>query len=99
MTLQCIVGLLQPDAGSVNVLGNEIEELTYDERSGPTARKKLKKIKRQEQNNLCAVCGEALPDKYAVLDRFNAVDGYTQTNTRLIHQDCDIQTQSARGYS
>lgn len=31
VTLQCIVGLLQPDAGSVNVLGNEIEELNYDE--------------------------------------------------------------------
>lgn len=31
VTLQCIVGLLKPDGGSVNVLGEEIEELDYDE--------------------------------------------------------------------
>src|SRR5437868_5377885 len=31
VTLQCIVGLLTPDSGSVNVLGEEIEELTYNE--------------------------------------------------------------------
>jgi hypothetical protein len=74
------------------------KELTYDERSGPTARRKLKALKRLEQGNRCTICGKPLPDKYAVLDRFNAVDGYTQANTRLIHPECDISTQHSRGY-
>jgi hypothetical protein len=75
------------------------KELTYDERTGPTARRKLKLIKRREQNGLCPICGEALPEKYAVLDRIRAVDGYVAENTRLIHQHCDIQTQASRGYA
>ncbi len=75
------------------------KELTYDERSGPTARRKLKTLKRKEQNNLCPICGEQLPEKYAVLDRFRAVDGYVPENTRLIHQHCDVKTQEARGYA
>ena len=74
------------------------KELTYDERSGPSARKKLKAAKSKEQNGVCTICEKPLPQKYAVLDRFNAADGYTMANTRLIHPECDINTQVARGY-
>ncbi len=75
------------------------KELTYDERSGPTLRRKLKLLKRKEQNNQCPLCAKELPEKYAVLDRIKASDGYTPENTRLIHQTCDIEVQLSRGYA
>jgi hypothetical protein len=75
------------------------KELTYDERSKPMARRRLKELKRREQDGLCPICNRELPPTYVVLDRFNAVDGYTQENTRLIHQDCDVRTQASRGYA
>ncbi len=31
VTLKCIVGLIKPDSGNINVLGKEIPELTYNE--------------------------------------------------------------------
>lgn len=75
------------------------KELTYDERSSPTARRKLKDLKRREQDGVCAVCSQPLPETYAVLDRLVAAVGYTVENTRLIHQDCDVETQASRGYA
>lgn len=75
------------------------KELTYDERGKPMQRKKLKDQKRAEQDNLCVICGKSLPDKYIVLDRCRAADGYTKENTRLIHQDCDAQIQELRRYA
>lgn len=75
------------------------KELTYDERSKPMARRKLKAQKRKEQRGLCAVCGTELPEKYAVLDRLNAADGYTSGNTRLIHQECDVAHQESKRYA
>ncbi|WP_339755005.1 hypothetical protein [uncultured Marinobacter sp.] len=75
------------------------KELTYDERGKPGARRKLKEQKRVEQNNLCPLCEEPLPLKYAVLDRYNAAKGYTPENTRLIHQHCDTKVQESRGYA
>lgn len=75
------------------------KELTYDERSGPMERRKLKRLKFKQQNGLCPICQKTLPDKYTVLDRLNAVDGYTAENTRLIHQECDIEIQKSRGYT
>jgi hypothetical protein len=75
------------------------KELTYDERDKPTARRKLKDQKRKEQRGLCAICGKPLPEKYTVLDRFNAVDGYTKENTRLIHSECDVAQQESKGYA
>jgi len=75
------------------------KELTYDERGKPMHRKRLKEIKRAEQDGLCPVCGEQLPEKYVVLDRFRAVDGYTPENTRLIHPYCDADIQKSRRYS
>lgn len=75
------------------------KELTYDERGKPAARKKLKALKREEQDNTCPLCGQDLPDTYCVLDRLNAADGYTEENTRLIHQKCDRIVQSDRRYA
>ena len=75
------------------------KELTYDERGKPAHRKRLKALKREEQNGLCPLCGDPLPEKYCVIDRFNAADGYTLENTRLIHTKCDTEVQSGRGYA
>lgn len=75
------------------------KELTYDERSKPMVRRKLKEQKRKEQKGLCVVCRKPLPERYVVLDRLNAVDGYTTKNTRLIHQECDVTVQDSRGYA
>ena len=75
------------------------KELTYDERSKPMARRKLKDQKWKEQRGLCAICGKELPERYTVLDRLLAVEGYTSANTRLIHAECDVQNQASNGYS
>ncbi len=75
------------------------KELTYDERDKPMVRRQLKALKRGEQKSLCAACQEPLPEKYCVLDRFDAAKGYTAENTRLICQACDIKAQAAKGYT
>ncbi len=75
------------------------KELMYDERDKPAARRKLKDQKWKEQRGLCAICGKPLPEKYTVLDRLNAVDGYTKENTRLIHSECDVAQQESKGYA
>lgn len=75
------------------------KELTYDERGKPADRNKLKARKFGEQHGICPECGEPLPDKFAVLDRKNAADGYTAENTELIHQECDRKRQEARRYA
>lgn len=75
------------------------KELTYDERSKPAVRRKLKDQKWKQQRGLCAICGKELPEKYTVLDRIVAVDGYTPENTRLIHQKCDVTLQESKNYS
>lgn len=75
------------------------KELMYDERSKPMARRRLKLLKMAEQKGLCVLCGEALPERGAVLDRAYAVDGYTAENTRLIHASCDETYQASKGYT
>lgn len=75
------------------------KELTYDERDKPMVRQKLKNEKWKKQRGLCAICGRELPEKYTVLDRLVAADGYTDSNTRLIHQECDRSEQAAKGYA
>lgn len=74
------------------------KELTYDERGKPMLRRRLKNLKWEEQNRRCAKCGSEMPLAYSVLDRFNAVDGYTRENTRLIHAACDYEAQAANKY-
>jgi hypothetical protein len=75
------------------------KELTYDERGKPMQRRKLKDQKRVEQGNQCAICEAPLSARYVVLDRIEAMKGYTTENTRLICQKCDIKVQSERGYA
>ncbi len=75
------------------------KELTYDERGKPAYRKRLKALKREEQGGRCTLCGEALPQTYCVLDRYNAAAGYTPENTRLLHAQCDADVQSQRKYT
>jgi hypothetical protein len=60
------------------------KELVYDERGKPMYRRALKKRKRAEQNGCCVLCHETLPERGSVLDRLEAMDGYTDANTRLI---------------
>lgn len=75
------------------------KELSYDERSKPTIRRRLKQLKMTEQGGICVLCNEVLPARGAVLDRARAVDGYTVENTRLIHAECDVAYQASKGYS
>lgn len=75
------------------------KELSYDERGKPMHRVMLKLQKRVEQGNRCALCSGELPDPGAVLDRFEAMGGYTKENTRLLCPACDTQEQQKRGYA
>ena len=75
------------------------KELFYDERSKPLERRKLKALKRADQENRCAVCSEQLPEKYVILDRLEAMKGYTAENTRLLCEICDPIIQVERGYA
>ena len=75
------------------------KELSYLERGKPMERKALKLAKRVEQHGLCAICGQPLPEQGAVLDRKEAMAGYTVDNTRLVHYDCDRQVQAERGFA
>lgn len=75
------------------------KELMYDERSKPAVRVRLKKLKRGKQAGLCAICAGPLPEKDSVLDRFHAVEGYTEENTRLICRPCDLRLQTERGFA
>ncbi|MGB8684563.1 MAG: hypothetical protein WCD12_16875 [Candidatus Binatus sp.] len=72
------------------------KELTYDERSKPMARRRLKALKLKQQNGICPECKERLPETEAELDRKNAIDGYTEANTELIHHECHRKRQSAK---
>lgn len=60
------------------------KQLEYDERGKPANRKRLKKMKHQEQGGRCGRCGEALPSRGSELDRHEAKDGYTRQNTRWL---------------
>lgn len=75
------------------------KELTYDERSKPMVRRALKRKMRAIQNGLCPLCKEPLPERYCVLDRFNAADGYVVENVRLICENCDRSVQAERRFS
>jgi len=62
-------------------------------------RNKLKALKFGEQGGICPECGNQLPEKFAELDRKNAIDGYTAENTELIHGECHRKRQAARGWA
>jgi len=75
------------------------KELAYDERGKPMQRKLLKARLRAEQYGRCPICQSDLPEKNAVLDRIEAMKGYTPENTRLLCPACDIRQQKERGYA
>jgi hypothetical protein len=75
------------------------KELGYDERSKPMHRKMLKLKKMAAQKGMCTVCEKELPEKNSVLDRFEAMGGYTFENTRLICPECNVRIQEERGYA
>jgi hypothetical protein len=75
-----------------------LKRLEFDERGTPTARRKLKDQKRRSQRGLCAMCGEALPERGAELDRFRAIDGYTAGNTQLVCHGCHQKADAERGF-
>jgi len=74
------------------------KELSYDERSNPAVRTALKKRKRKEQQNLCAICKDPLPEYGSVLDRLEAMGGYTDSNTRIVCSSCDRKVQTDRRF-
>lgn len=74
------------------------KELGYDERGKPMVRRKLKDSKWKSQRGKCAICEGDLPEKYCVLDRLEAMKGYTMENTRLICTSCDAKTQADRKF-
>jgi ribosomal protein L44E len=73
--------------------------LSHDERSSPMQRKLLKLNKMIAQKGLCAECGEELPKRGSELDRFNAMDGYTDINTRLVCHKCHRKSQEEKGFA
>jgi ribosomal protein L44E len=75
------------------------KELSYLERGKPLDRKILKAIKRAEQGGKCAICSQDLPEQGAELDRFEAMLGYTATNTRLLCHDCHWKVQRERHFA
>lgn len=75
------------------------KELSYDERGKPMARRKLKELKRKRQNGICPECKKRLPETEAELDRKNAIDGYNEANTELVHHECHRKRQAAKGFA
>lgn len=73
--------------------------LMHDERGTPLHRRKLKTLKWEQQNHLCAICGKDLALKFSELDRTEAFLGYTPENTRLVHHDCHIADQRSKNFS
>ena len=59
----------------------------------------VKALKRGEQGGKCALCQQALPARNAVLDRIEAMLGYTPENTRLLCPQCDNRIQAERGFA
>lgn len=75
------------------------KELIYDERGKPMKRKVLKLNKMIAQKGLCAECHLELPKRGAELDRINAMEGYTDGNTRLVHHDCHVRSQEQKHFA
>ena len=76
-----------------------VKELSYDERSKPGVRAKLKAMKWGLQNGKCAECQKDMPLAYSELDRKSAADGYTVENTELVHAECHRARQAANRYT
>jgi UTP:GlnB (protein PII) uridylyltransferase len=75
------------------------KELGYDERGKPMKRRMVKLNKMIAQKGLCAECHKELPKRGAELDRLNAMEGYTEQNTRLVHHECHVKSQEDKGFA
>jgi ribosomal protein L44E len=75
------------------------KSLSYGERGTPIHRRRIKALKRAEQHGLCAICCKQLPKLDCILDRFEAMHGYTVENTRLLCRECDFKVQSERKFA
>jgi ribosomal protein L44E len=75
------------------------KQLIYGERKSPMVRRALKTKLRKNQNGLCSICGELLPEKGTILDRLEAMKGYVEENTRLLCPLCDQKVQQERKYT
>ena len=75
------------------------QELGYDKRGKPMMRKLLKLNKMFCQKGLCAECQKELPKRGAELDRINAMDGYTESNARLVHHECHVKSQAEKRFA
>lgn len=75
------------------------KELTYLERSTPMERKVLKALMYGKQNGKCALCKGDMELKNSELDRLDTVQGYIESNVRLVHHDCHIKDQARKGYA
>ena len=73
--------------------------LQHDERGTPMERRMLKAKLMAKQHALCPICGKQLPEKGSVLDRLEAMKGYTEDNTRLLCPSCDTKIQEQRRYA
>ena len=73
--------------------------LEHDERGKPTERKLLKAKLTMRQHGKCACCSRDLPQKGTVLDRLEAMKGYTEENTRLLCPSCNVAIQEQRHYA
>ncbi|SRR6266480_5584376 len=76
-----------------------VKSLSYGERGTPMHRRGIKALKRAEQQGLCAICRQPLPERDCILDRLQAMRGYTVENTRLLCRDCDFKVQSERKFA
>lgn len=72
-----------------------LKRLEFDERGTPTQRRKLKDLKRKFQRGLCYECAQPLPEKGAELHRLQALEGYTEANTRLLCRACHQLAEQA----
>lgn len=75
------------------------KELVYLERGKPTDRAKLKTLMWKKQEGICALCNKPMEKKGSELDRFNAFDGYTESNVRLVHHECHVADQTKKGFA
>jgi len=75
------------------------KELGYLERGKPGERRKLQNQKYSQQDGLCAICKNKLPERGGELDRSEAFFGYTPENTRLVCHDCHVADQKAKNYT
>ena len=75
------------------------KSLSYGERGTPMHRRRIKALKRAEQGGLCAICRQPLPERDCILDRLQAMRGYTVENTRLLCRECDFKVQSERKFA